>query len=41
MTHMSGQTAQNLNWVIEIHILGLEIHTGCLEIKTFGIDIYT
>ena len=41
MTHMSGQTAQNLNWGIEIHILDLERQTVCLEIKTIGIDIYT
>ena len=41
MTHMSGQTAQNLNWGIKIHILGLEMHTVGLEIKTLGIDIYT
>ena len=41
MTHMSGQTAQNLNGGIEIHILGLEMHNVCLKIKTLGIDIYT
>ena len=41
MTHMSGQTARNLNGGIEIHILGLEMHTVCLEIETIVIDIYS
>ena len=41
MTHMSGQMAQNLSGGIKIHILGLEMHNACLEIKTLDIDIYT
>ena len=50
MSHyMSGQTAQNLNGGIKIHILHLctvglekvEMHNVCLEIKTVGIDMYT